>query len=180
MDLYLVATLPPEPILGQVWALKQEVHERTGSRNAIRLPPHITLVPPTRQASGFDALAATALTEFAEKHSSCTVGLHNFSWFGNRTLFVKVVESQPLLTLHSDLQAWCRQRLPTIKPETRPFTPHMTLATRDIPPATVPALQQEFKHREYQATFEVQALTLFRHNGQRWESIAQCTLRSAS
>ncbi|QJX48485.1 2'-5' RNA ligase family protein [Hymenobacter taeanensis] len=176
MDLYLVAVLPPEPVLGQVWALKQEVHERTGSRNAIRLPPHITLIPPTRQATGFEAQATAVLSEFARNHSPCNVGLHNFSWFGTRTLFVRVVETQQLLVLHAALQTWCSEQLPTITPEKRSFTPHMTLATRDLPPAAVPALQEEFSRREYQAAFLIKELYLFKHNGQNWENIEQFPL----
>ncbi|TGD80497.1 2'-5' RNA ligase family protein [Hymenobacter wooponensis] len=176
MNLYLVAVLPPEPVLGQVWALKQEVHVRTGSRNAVRLPPHITLIPPTRQPNEFEAEAAAALEEFARSRSAITVGLRNFSWFGKRTLFVQVVNAEPLLELHAALQAWCAHRLPTIQPENRPFTPHMTLATRDLPPSEVPKLQQEFNQREYAATFEIKALQLFRHSGQQWEKIGEFTL----
>jgi 2'-5' RNA ligase len=171
MDLYLVAVLPPEPVLGQVWALKQEVHARTGSRNAIRLPPHITLIPPTRQPPGFEAAARAALQEFAATRTTFTVGLQDFAWFGNRTLFVQVVQEAALRELHAALLQWCARQLPAIQPEKRPFTPHMTLATRDLPSPLVPALQQEFAQRHYTASFMVSALCLFRHNGQQWESI---------
>ncbi|TGE04250.1 2'-5' RNA ligase family protein [Hymenobacter fodinae] len=176
MNLYLVAVLPPEPVLGQVWALKQEVHERTGSRNAVRLPPHITLIPPTRQPAEFEAAAADALAEFVRGRAAVRVGLHDFSWFGQRTLFVRVVEADALLELHAALYAWCAQRLPSIQPENRPFTPHMTLATRDIPTSAVPLLQEEFRHRHYGATFEIKSLQLFRHSGQQWEKIREFEL----
>lgn len=177
MDLYLLAVLPPEPVLGQVWALKQEVHARTGSRNAIRLPPHITLLPPTRQPPGFEEAACAALQEFAATRTTFAVGLHDFAWFGNRTLFVQVVQETALREMHAALLQWCARLLPAIRPEKRPFTPHMTLATRDLPPPLVPALQQEFAQRHYTNSFPVSALRLFRHNGQQWESIREFLFR---
>ncbi|SNC63836.1 2'-5' RNA ligase [Hymenobacter gelipurpurascens] len=176
MNLYLVAVLPPEPVLGHVWALKQEIHERTGSRNAIRLPPHITLIPPTRQPADFEAAATAALQEFAAAQSAFAVGLHNFAWFGKRTLFVHVAQPVRLQQFQAELQQWCSHQLPAIQPETRPFTPHMTLATRDLPVAQVPLLQQEFAQRTYSAHFIVSSMQLFRHTGQQWESIMEFTL----
>jgi 2'-5' RNA ligase len=65
-------------------------------------------------------------------------------------------------------------------PENRPFTPHLTLATRDLPPAQVPALRQRFAESSYAATFEVADFTLFRHDGQQWQARATFPLRSLS
>ncbi|MBC6699451.1 2'-5' RNA ligase family protein [Hymenobacter puniceus] len=176
MHLYLIALVPPEPVRGQVWALKQELHQRTGSRNAIGLPPHITLVPPTRQPESFAAEATQALHQFAATQASCKVGLQDFGWFTDRTLFVQVTEAAALRHLQAALMNWCRQHLPAVRPESRPFTPHMTLATRDLSPALVPALRQDFATRTYEASFQATSLNLFRHNGRNWEKIAEFQL----
>ncbi|SFQ05880.1 2'-5' RNA ligase family protein [Hymenobacter arizonensis] len=170
--LYLVALLPLEPVFSETWALKQEVHRLTGSRNAVRLPPHITLVPPLRADDDFEARCTASLAAFAATQPSFRVGLSNFAWFGNRTLFVHVSEPASAKQFHAALMEWCRTQLPDVKPESRPFTPHLTLATRDLPPAQVPELRQLFAARTYEATFEVRTFTLFRHNGQQWESRA--------
>lgn len=168
--LYLLATLPPEPVFAEVWALKQEVHRRTGSRNAVRLPPHITLLPPFRLVPAvFEPRALPVLADFAAAQPPVEVGLRDFAWFGGRTLFVRVIEDAALQGLHAALLARCRVELPEIPLEKRPFTPHMTLATRDLPPAQVPALQADFATRRYAASFLVTALTLFRHDGQQWQ-----------
>lgn len=174
--LYLVALLPPEPVFSHIWALKQEVHQLTGSRNAVRLPPHITLLPPQRQNDAFDATCTAALTAFAATQTAFAVALNGFAWFGNRTLFVHVSGARPLVEFQAALQTWCRQHLPEVVPESRPFTPHFTLATRDLPPAQVPALQQQFAARSYVAAFEVRCLTLFRHDGRQWQPRATVPL----
>ncbi|WP_375437243.1 2'-5' RNA ligase family protein [uncultured Hymenobacter sp.] len=174
--LYLVAVLPPEPVFSQIWALKQEVHHLTGSRNAVRLPPHITLIPPIRQPDEFEAKCAAVLTDFAATQAAFTVGLQDFAWFGSRTLFVHVSEAAALKAFHAALTDWCAAHLPEVPREKRPFTPHLTLATRDLPAAQVPELRQLFSARSYAATFPVQTLTLFRHDGRQWQPRATIAL----
>ena len=170
--LYLLALLPPEPVFSQAWALKQEVHALTGSRNAVRLPPHITLLPPLRQSDEFEARAESALTAFAATQAPFAVGLDGFAWFGSRTLFARVSEAAAVQAFHAALTAWCSARLPEVPRENRPFTPHLTLATRDLPAAQVPMLRQLFARREFRATFDVAHITLFRHNGRQWQARA--------
>jgi 2'-5' RNA ligase len=174
-----VALLPPEPVFSQAWALKQEVHRLTGSRNAVRLPPHITLVPPLRQTDDFEAKCTEVLTAFAAAQLAFTVGLDGFGWFGDRTLFVRVSAADALQAFHAALLNWCASYLPEVTPESRPFTPHLTLATRDLPPAQVPELRQLFAARSYTAAFEVRHLTLFRHDGQQWQPRATVALAAA-
>jgi 2'-5' RNA ligase len=178
--LYLLALLPPEPVFSQTWALKQEVHGLTGSRNAVRLPPHITLLPPMRQGIDFEQQCTAVLADFAAGEASFEVALDGFAWFGDRTLFVRVSEGAALQSLHARLMAWCATYLPQVHPENRPYTPHLTLATRDLPPAQVPALRQLFAGRAYAAAFAVAQLTLFRHDGQQWQPRATFSLGSAA
>lgn len=178
-SLYLVALLPPEPVFSETWTLKQEVHHLTGSRNAVRLPPHITLIPPVRLPDGFEAKCTAALTDFVATQSVFTVGLQGFAWFGNRTLFVRVREASTIKTFHAALAEWCALHLPEVPRENRPFTPHLTLATRDLPAEQVPELRRLFGSRSYAASFAVESLTLFRHDGQQWQPRATFQLGPA-
>jgi 2'-5' RNA ligase len=178
--LYLVALLPPEPVFSQTWALKQEVHSLTGSRNAVGLPPHITLLPPMRQAAGFEEECTASLAAFAAGEAAFEVALDGFAWFGDRTLFVRVSEEAALRAFHGRLLAWCASHLPQVHPESRPYTPHLTLATRDLPPAQVPALRQLFASRSYSAAFMVAQLTLFRHDGGQWQPCTTFSLGPAA
>jgi 2'-5' RNA ligase len=177
--LYLLALLPPEPVFSQTWALKQEVHALTGSRNAVRLPPHITLLPPLRESIEFEAQCTAALAAFAAGEAAFEVALDGFGWFGDRTLFVRVSEGAALRALHARLMAWCAAHLPQVRPENRPYTPHLTLATRDLPPTQVPGLRQLFDGRAYAAAFAVAQLALFRHDGRQWEPCATFLLGHA-
>ncbi|GGG61896.1 2'-5' RNA ligase family protein [Hymenobacter glacieicola] len=169
MDLFLVALLPPEPVRSEVWAMKQELHQRTGSRNAVNLPPHITLIPPLRQPAQFAEAAAVSLRAFGPTQNACLVGLENFAWFQSRTLYVHVAQAQAVRQLHEALYHWCAAQLPVVPTPTRPFVPHVTLATRDLPPAAVPELRAEFAARRYSATAAWSELILYQHDGRRWQ-----------
>lgn len=177
MELFLVALLLPEAVSRQIWALKQEVHQLTGSRNAIRLPPHLTLIPPLRQPPEFAEQAIQALASFAAAHHACRVRLQNFEWFQQRTLYVAVSEAACLQGLCSALYQHCRQQLLTVPQPTRPFVPHVTLATRDLPPAQVPALQADFAQRSFGASAVMHELVLFRHDGRVWQRAAEFYLQ---
>lgn len=149
MSLYLLALLLPEPLHSAVWNLKQEIHRRTGSRNAVRLPPHITLLPPLRQPAAFAAELLPLLARFAVRQTASPFQLDDFAWFQDRTLYVRVTHDAGLQQLHAALYAQLRLELPAVPQPTRPFVPHVTLATRDLPPDLVPGLQQEFAGRTY-------------------------------
>ncbi|TYZ08091.1 2'-5' RNA ligase family protein [Hymenobacter lutimineralis] len=174
--LYLLVIVPPEPVLGQVWALKQELHHLTGSRNAIRLRPHITLWPPLHRPATFAQEVYPVLSAFAAQQKEFAVTLRNFDWFENRTLFVRVETKIILQEFNARLSKWCRDKGVEIPPEKRPFTPHMTLATRDLPADQINTLRQLFAARVYSATFPVAGLTLFRHSGTAWEIAAEFSL----
>ncbi|MDB5236560.1 MAG: 2-5 ligase family protein [Hymenobacter sp.] len=175
-SLYLLALLPPEPVFAETWALKQEVHRLTGSRNAVRLPPHITLLPPMRLGDEFEAQATAALAAFANTQRPFAVAVRGFAWFGDRTLYVHVSEKEALQAFYAALHEWCDVHLPQVPRENRPFHPHLTLATRDLPAAQVPELKALFAARSYAGAFEVGNFTLFRHNGQQWQAQATFAL----
>ncbi|MCA8830045.1 2'-5' RNA ligase family protein [Hymenobacter pini] len=168
MELYLVAFLLPPVVSEQVWALKQQVHQLTGSRNAVRLPPHITLMPPLRRPPEFGEALARMLATYAAGNRACLVQLRDFAWFQQRTLYVHVQQTPGLLALHQQFYQLCAQELPAVPQPARRFVPHVTLATRDIPPHQVPALQELFAHRRFAADMELHELVLFRHTGQQW------------
>ncbi|WP_426491857.1 2'-5' RNA ligase family protein [Hymenobacter sp. 102] len=173
MDLYLVAFLLPPAASQPVWALKQEVHRLTGSRNAIRLPPHLTLLPPLRRPPEFDGELRQLLAAFAAETPACPVALRNFAWFQDRTLYVCVEPDTGLQQLHHRFYQLCARELPAVPLPTRPFVPHVTLATRDLPPDQVPALRALFAPRSFAADIVLNELVLFRHTGQQWEAEAR-------
>ncbi|WP_303311404.1 2'-5' RNA ligase family protein [Hymenobacter sp. BT730] len=169
--MYLVAVLAPEPVYSAVWAMKQDVHAQTGSRNAVRLPPHITLLPPWHQPPEQEENLISCLQSQALQLPVFTAEVQDFAWFGTRTLFVRVLPHPQWPILQQELEVQCAAWLPKAVNKQRPFTPHMTLATRDLPARLVPQLKQQYAQQHFQASFPVENMTLFRHDGQQWQPI---------
>jgi 2'-5' RNA ligase len=67
-----------------------------------------------------------------------------------------------------------------IKKENRPFHPHVTLATRDLEKSDFFEAWQHFKDMPHQESWEVQGISILRHNGRSWDVHYTAFLKSDS
>lgn len=166
-DLYFVAIVPPSAIKEEVLEMKLELKKKFALTHALKLPGHITLVPPVRLKKEQKKLFLNGLEQVAQKHSQFPVELDNFGHFGKRVVFIKVVDNLTLQLLYRDLLEKPVDYLP--QDMSRSFHPHVTLASRDLTSKKFPEVWEEFKNRKYHNSFPAAALTLFRHNGKSWD-----------
>ena len=169
MDLYFIAVIPPEGVRLEIQHLKEEIKERFGAEHALKLPPHITLLPPFKMKTEREMQLLQALEIFATMMTPFHIWLSGFGHFDSRVLFVKVVEKEKLI----DLQAALCKNLSAIPEITddRKFHPHVTLATRDLPEEIFPEAWDFLSRRDYETRFEVTGLSLLKHDGQKWETL---------
>lgn len=161
--LFFVALLPPSAIQDEVTQFKQTAQKRFGSGHALKSPPHITLVPPFRS----EHTDFSTLTIFCNQQQHFTVRLQHFNHFGSRVIFVDVPPEPPLLTCQQQLADFCHGQF-GVKPDSRPFHPHMTVAFKDLQRAIFPEAWAYFSAQTFERTFTADALTLLRHTGQEW------------
>lgn len=167
MSLYFIALLPPEHIREEVKFLKEELRDRFGTEYALRLPAHITLVPPFKISEDKDMQLMQALEIFATTRKPFHLRLSGFGSFPPRVLFIDVVEKEKVRDLHYDL---CKNLSPVLDLEdSREFNPHLTIASRDLEEAVFPAANKFLSSRDYESRFEVDGLTLLKHEDNRWE-----------
>ncbi|WP_051286404.1 2'-5' RNA ligase family protein [Salinimicrobium terrae] len=163
--LYFVALVPPPAVKEEVLEMKKEIKNRFGAAHALKLPAHITLIPPfwlEQEQSFIDALGLTI-----QKIKSFSVELKDFGHFGQRVIFLNVEDHEPIRELHQILLKSMAEFLPGNK--TSKIHPHITIATRDLTREKFSLVWEEFKNRPYQAQFKCTALTLFKHNGKTWD-----------
>lgn len=167
-SLYFVCILPPDDIGMQLTAFKEEIANQYGSNYALRLPPHITLIPPFEYPdSGIEHV-----TECQDKAlwgtPQFTINLNGFGCFSNRVIYIDTVRTAALSTLYLTLVKAYKELGKNID-ASRPFNPHMTIANRDLTPTRFDAAWPAFANRAYQAQFEVNAIHLLKHIGGRWQ-----------
>lgn len=176
--LWFVAVLPPQETVAAVRALQQEIADHFGPRRAMRLPPHITVEPPFRLADADSPQLGEALSVFfADKHAF-HITLRDFGYFRDDVVFVHVAPSLELLEMHHALQQFLRGPAGIIKtaPLHPGYTPHLTLANRDVTPKQHAAIWRSLASRKFHATFEVSELCLMRHNGASWDTAQKFAL----
>lgn len=167
MNQYFIAIIPPEDIRLEIQHLKEEIRDRFGAKHALKLPAHITLIPPFRIKEDREFQLLQALEVFATIRKPFHLSLSGFGEFAPRVLFVKVVEKEKVIDLHNDL---CKNlsAIPNI-PECKDLHPHLTLANRDLTETGFHAARKYLSDNDYESRFEVMGLSLLKHNGVDWD-----------
>ncbi|MBV8885505.1 MAG: 2'-5' RNA ligase family protein [Chroococcidiopsidaceae cyanobacterium CP_BM_RX_35] len=167
---FFIALLPPPAIQDYVNQLKQEFADRYDSRSAQRSPPHITLQPPFAWSVEQVSVLEQYLSNFANGRESVPVTLSGFGAFPPRVIYINVLKTQALLTLQTDLMTDLEGTLGIVDPisKTRTFSPHMTVAFRDLTRQNFMVAWSEFQQRQLQFEFTATKLTLLIHDGRRW------------
>ncbi|NMG08157.1 2'-5' RNA ligase family protein [Brasilonema sp. UFV-L1] len=167
---FFIALLPPQKIQDYANQIKQYFADKYASRHAQKSPPHITLQPPFEWADTEVPRLEKCLGDFASRRESVSITLSGFAAFVPRVIYINVVRSQQLLTLHADLMVHLESYLGIVDKvgKTRPFAPHMTVAFKDLTRQNFKAAWSEFEKRELHFEFTASCLTLLLHDGRRW------------
>lgn len=167
MSRFFVALLPPQHIQDCANEIKQYFADRYASSGAQKSPPHITLQPPFEWADSDVSLLEDSLNKFATSRESIPVTLHNFAAFTPRVIYIDVVQTPELMDLQADLIKYV-DNLGIVDKSHRSFTPHMTVAFRDLTKQNFKVAWREFEKRELHFEFKCHRLTLLLHDGKRW------------
>jgi 2'-5' RNA ligase len=178
-SLWFVAVLLPDDVVTQVRALQQEIADHFGPSRALRLPPHITVEAPFRLNDCEGERLVGDLAQFLSGRSAFDLTLKNFGYFRDDVVFIEVAANLSLLELHNDLRDFLRGEAGFIKvPPLHPgYTPHLTLANRDVSPQQHAAIWRNLAGRKFHARFQVHEMCLLRHNGASWDTFERFPLR---
>ncbi|HBQ99856.1 MAG TPA: 2'-5' RNA ligase [Cyanobacteria bacterium UBA11691] len=170
MERFFVALVVPSGFQEEVEQIKQEFSDRYQSRKAFNSPAHITLQPPFEWEPGNIQQVEESLEDFVGNTFPIPIQLDGFAAFPPKVIYINVVKTPELMALQSALIHHLQSTLPSIKRSSHPsFTPHVTVAFRDLTPKNFRQAWPNFEHRSFQGKFIASSLTLLRHNGQRWQ-----------
>lgn len=180
-SLYFVAIIPPEPIASEVNELKQEMAERFNSKRALKSPPHITLFPPYKGDEHWEKQMTGFLHDWSLTETAFNIKLVNFASFPNRkrknpVIYVHNEQSEELNKLHKNLMLALREHLNLPSSATSlSFSPHMTIAFKDLSLEEYDRAWLEFSERKYINTFQVNKLSLLRFNNKenKWDVLRE-------
>ena len=172
MTLYFTAVVLPDSLNAQVLPLKQHMLREYGCRVSLNSPAHITLLPPFRMDKALEEELVSGVDELSVPLKPFDLSTSNFSAFPPRTLFIDVEASPSLqrLKLASD-RYFSAHPLVKVKIDTRPFHPHITIATRDLDKRDFHAAWNFFKDRPFKEVWTVGGISILRHNTKNWDVI---------
>jgi 2'-5' RNA ligase len=170
--MYFIALVAPEEINEKVLTWKNYMKEHYGCVVALRSPAHITLIPPFWMDESLQSKLISDISEFSTGKNSIGINLKNFSAFKPRVIFLYVEPNNQLQQLHADLQTFLisKSSFP-IEVDEKPFTAHLTIATRDLYKKAFHEAWEVFKEKKYTASWNVQGISLLRHDEKKWEVI---------
>ncbi|MBF2026364.1 MAG: 2'-5' RNA ligase family protein [Oscillatoriales cyanobacterium C42_A2020_001] len=179
---FFIALLPPQPIQDYANEIKQHFADRYNSCAAQKSPPHITLQPPFDWAVDELPVLEQQLSEFAAEWSPIPITLEGFATFAPRVIFINVHPTSELLMVQQHLMLSLERNLgiTDARSKSRPFTPHMTVAFRDLTRQNFQKAWQEFETRSLHFEFLASFLTLLIHDGHRWNCYRDFPLAESS
>ncbi|MFN4065847.1 MAG: 2'-5' RNA ligase family protein [Thermosynechococcus sp.] len=175
---YFIALLPNPDIQAEVTRLKQYCCDRYQSQAALRSPPHVTLYPPFWWPDESVEELEGALETFSCQAAPVELILDGFAAFAPRVIYIHVASTPALKTLQAQLVKAVAKPLNLPPTQRHPFTPHMTIAFRDLTKENFHHAWAEFRDQSFAARCWVSHLTLLVHNGQRWQIYREFLLRS--
>lgn len=174
MHSYYIALIPPNHILEHVTQVIQHFADNYNSRGALKSPPHITLQPPFKWDESNITQLQQHLKNFTSSRTHVLITLNQYGAFPPRVIYIDVLNTPELTALQSDLMIYM-ESLGICDPnaKTRPFTPHMTVAYRDLTKQNFKLAWQEFEHRQVNFEFIADNIYLLLHDGKRWNVSSQ-------
>lgn len=172
-SLYFIGIIPPSSIQEEITKLKLEIADKYGSSHSLKSPPHITLHMPFKWKEKKRDQLLQMMNILNDQLEPFTVELKNFDYFEPRVVFVDVQESKPLERLQKNVVNTCRKtlKIDNANYKDRPFHPHITIGFRDLKKSKFYEARSEFETREVSFNFQVECVSLLKHDGSQWNVV---------
>ena len=167
---YFIAVLPPEPLLTQLFHIKQSVADEYQTKGALRSPAHITLHMPFIWDEIKEEKLISILSQF-QFDDEFVIHLKNFNCFEPRVVFVEVKHNDVLNNLQRELVKHVKINLQLFNQsdDRRGFHPHITVAFRDLKKKQFYKVWEEYQYKKLHEDFICSSFSLLKHVNDKWE-----------
>lgn len=169
--LFFVAILIPEPLKEEIQELRLLVKKKYESRQALKSPPHITLLAPFKSEPEQEKKMEEILADLSSRFNTFNAELQDISSFSTRVIYIKVTENPYLTEMQKTIEKEARnhQAVFHYDYDERPFRPHLTLAFRDLTKENFYKAWDELGGMKIRAEFNVRDFSLLKHDGKQWQ-----------
>ncbi|MGZ5189666.1 MAG: 2'-5' RNA ligase family protein [Flavisolibacter sp.] len=172
MNMYFIAVVLPEELNEKIIVYKNYMHEKYGCAVGLRSPAHITIVSPFWMEEEKEKQLSTHIHELSHGIKSFDIYTNNFSAFKPKTIFIDLLANAHLNVLKEKADLFFNNNdLYKIKSDSRPFHPHITIATRDLFKKDFHEAWPHFSEKKFIEEWNVRGLSLLKHNKKNWDVI---------
>ena len=171
-EMNFIGVLLPDDLSHRIEGYRRFMNQKYGCRSGHSTPLHVTLVPPFQAQDGLhtkDIASALAKMAIEKKWHKFNAKIDGFDAFGDRTLFAKVLPSTVWSAFRSAVYSTVSAASPgSLRRDSRPFQPHITVANRDIPSGASTEALEYLNELELKTTFPVDNITIFERQNYLW------------
>lgn len=169
-DLFFVGIHTPKDVSEKVRFVQQVFADQFDSSRQLKIPVHITLIPPFRATEEEITEMKTNITRFSRLRNPFSIELDGFGTFEDRVFYIDVILNDHLNDLFKDLHQFLLEESGWVSGYKRTqFKPHVTLANRDLSPENCQKARVYFKDRSFGEQFDCHSIILFKHVNGVWE-----------
>ncbi len=179
---HFIGVLVSPSLAGTVESCRAWMTARYGCSSGYLTAPHITLVPPfvlpdnvQREDILMDGEAPEkrlerVIGEWAGAQSPFSARVRGFGAFAHRTIYARVENDDRWSAWQRGVSGAIADAFPGMLPAARdPYTPHLTVANRDIPETGFMDALAYFAELDLDEEFPVDHVVLFERRKDRWE-----------
>jgi 2'-5' RNA ligase len=175
-NLYFIAIIPPEPIYSEVKEFEQLVADKYKSKEALKSPSHLSLIPPFQIDAVRESELVRFIDNFSSKQSKFELSIEGFGSFGVGVIYAAFEKIELLKKVQKELSLSFYKKFNVDKGPSYAFTPHITIAFKDLMPPMFSLAWEEFHDKLYRRKWMVHNICLLRHNGKEWQVIQKSEL----
>ncbi|HSI78482.1 MAG TPA: 2'-5' RNA ligase family protein [Lunatimonas sp.] len=178
---YFIAIVPEGEIQEKSMALKLVLKDTYGIRYGLRSPAHVTLKMPFLWNEKKESELSGKLSRFFEGKLPFEIHFKGVDTFGKRVIFSRVKKNPALNKLQAELIMYCKTVLKQdMELSDRIYTPHMTIAFKDLKEADFSAYLEIAKKMALNERYMVNQVSLLKKDGGKWSVCGTFPLKTPS
>jgi 2'-5' RNA ligase len=172
MRMYFIAIVLPTQLNEKVLKHKQMMLDKYNCKVGLKSPAHITLLPPFWMEDEKEESLISDIDSLNNRFQPFLISTNNFSAFRPRTIFIALSPNENLNEVKAATDAHFKTNsFYNIKIDTRPFHPHITIATRDLYKKSFHEIWPWFAEKEFLEEWTIDGSSILRHNKKNWDVI---------
>ena len=144
---------------------------------ALKAPPHITLIPPFSQPPEKEKEIIAFIEKFVQKQKPFELSINSFASFGVGVIYAAFEKNDTLKKMEKEFSLSFRKKFNVESSSGFAFTPHITLAFKDLTPPMFELAWKEYKDKLYRRKWMLKYICLLRHNFKEWEIVEHAELK---